>query len=119
MRLRDLLRHSLVWLRLIRQPDLLGRCVPLHPTPADLRPGELYLVGTPTRWKWVCLRCPDACGALLQLSLNPRGRPCWTASLDWLGRPTVHPSIHQLDGCRSHFWIHRGRIVWCPEAGGP
>ncbi|MDM9644782.1 DUF6527 family protein [Rhizobium sp. S163] len=28
-------------------------------------------------------------------------------------RPTLHPSVWRNSGCRSHFWVRRGRIAWC------
>jgi len=75
------------------------------------------MVGTLDRWKWACLRCPGGCGEILLLSLNPTGRPRWTAAIDWLGRPTVQPSVKQLDGCRCHFWIRCGMVEWCSDSG--
>jgi hypothetical protein len=117
MRLRDVVRQGLVWLRLIQKPDVLGRVTSTHPTPVRLGEGELYMVGSPDHWKWACLRCPGGCGEILLLSLNPLGRPCWTTSIDWLGRPTVQPSIKQLDGCRCHFWIWGGMVEWCTDIG--
>ena len=114
---RDVVRRGLVWLRLICQPDLLGQYVPTHPKPAELTAGQLLIVGQPDLQKWACLRCPGGCGEQLLLSLNPARRPRWTASIDWLGRPTVQPSVKQLDGCRCHFWIRCGMVEWCSDSG--
>ena len=32
-------------------------------------------------------------------------RPRWTVAADWLGRPTIDPSVRKLDGLYAHFWI--------------
>jgi hypothetical protein len=117
MSLRDMVRRGLVWLRLICQPDVLGRYVPTHPTPAELPAGQLLIVGRPDLQKWACLRCPGGCGEKLLLSLRPAQRPRWSVALDWLGRPTVYPSIKQLDGCRCHFWVRWGMVEWCDDSG--
>lgn len=37
--------------------------------------------------------------------------------LDWLRRPSVTPSVRQLNDCGCHFWIKSGRIQWCSDSG--
>lgn len=106
-------RRLLVKCRLIPQPELVGRPIDCHPTPQELEPGALFIVQDNGHQKWACFRCPGGCGEKLQLSLNPSRRPKWTIALDWLSRPTVTPSVHQLNSCGCHFWIQRGAISWC------
>ena len=36
--------------------------------------------------------------------------------LDWLGRPSLSPSVRQLNECRCHFWITRGMVRWCADS---
>lgn len=109
------LREVLCFLRIIPRPGILARVADRHPTPQQLVAGVLVVVGDRHRKKWACLRCPCGCGDKIQLSLSPERRPRWSVKIDWLARPSVEPSVHQLDGCRSHFWIRRGRIVWCKD----
>jgi len=33
--------------------------------------------------------------------------------LDAFERPSLKPSIWLQGGCRSHFWVRRGRVEWC------
>ena len=115
--LRDLVRRLLVGIGAIRRPDLIGHIIDHHPTPAELPAGVLLLVQDGNRQKWACFRCPGGCGEKLQLSLNMTRRPRWAVSLDWLLRPTVTPSVHQLNACRCHFWIKQGMIEWCGDSG--
>ena len=61
------------------------------------------------------LRCPCGCGETIELMLLREAEPRWTANVDLSGRPTVHPSIWRQKGCRSHFWIHKGRVQWVDE----
>ena len=107
----------LVRLRLLRRPDLIGRTVARHPVPEELPEGELVLVQDGSRRKWACLRCPGGCGQKIQLALSPNRRPHWRVRLDWLARPSVSPSVRQLNDCRCHFWINRGAVRWCADNG--
>jgi hypothetical protein len=114
---RDCLRQILVSLHIIRRPDLVSRITDRHPTPEELTSGTIVVVEDGGRAKWACLRCPGGCGERLQLSLNPRRRPSWSIDLDWLRRPTVEPSVRQLNTCRCHFWIKGGAVEWCADSG--
>jgi hypothetical protein len=88
------------------------------PDPGALKADEMVVVVDANIRKWACLRCPGGCGAPISLSLNPQRRPRWAVITDFWWRPTVSPSVHQLNACGCHFWIKAGVIEWCP-AGGP
>ncbi len=113
----DLLRRALVAARITLRPDVVALVVDRHPTPEELQPGTLFVVQDGRRAKWVCFRCPGGCGEKLQLSLNPSRRPRWAVSLDWLRRPSLSPSIRQMNHCRCHFWIKGGCVEWCRDSG--
>ena len=112
-----LIRQLLIWLRVVERPDMIGRVLARHPTPDELVRGALVVVRDGAISKWVCFRCPCGCGERIMLSLAPQRRPHWTVGLDWLGRPTLSPSVDQATVCRSHYWIKRGRIEWCIGVG--
>ena len=114
---RGLVLRSAVFLRLTDRPELVVRIVERHPTPEELRDGELIVVQDGDRQKWACLRCPGGCGEKLQLTLALHRRPRWLVHLDWLRRPSVTPSVRQLNNCRCHFWIEGGRVKWCSDSG--
>ncbi len=114
---RGLVLNALIFLRLTDRPDLVARIVERHPTPEALRDGELIVVQDGDRQKWACLRCPGGCGERLQLTLAQHRRPCWLVRLDWLRRPSVSPSVRQLNDCRCHFWIEAGCVRWCSDSG--
>lgn len=104
------------WLRFILRSPLVGVVVPGHPTPKELSESRVLIVRQGNIDKWACFRCPGGCGERIMLSLSGR-RPRWSARLDWLDRPTLHPSIRELNDCRCHFWIHKGRVKWCSDGG--
>jgi uncharacterized protein DUF6527 len=61
----------------------------------------------------VGLRCPCGCGQRLEMMVLEGVNPRWDVTLDARGRPTLHPSVWLRQGCRSHFWVRKGKIVWC------
>jgi Family of unknown function (DUF6527) len=107
----------LVTLRLVRQPDLVMKLVPDHPDPDTMDFGVIYVVGGAGYRKWAYFRCPADHEEIIQLSLMPERRPRWKVTRGFLGRPTIHPSVRQLDGSYAHFWVKNGRIDWCADSG--
>ncbi|WP_310503288.1 DUF6527 family protein [Rhizobium sp. BK176] len=59
------------------------------------------------------MRCPCGCGDTIELLVAAETKPCWDVAIDEKRRPTLHPSVWRQKGCRSHFWIRRGRVHWC------
>lgn len=115
--IRDCVREALVLFGLIKRPEMTVRIVDRHPSPKELVASVLIVVEGGGKQKWACFQCPGGCGNRFQLSLNPLQRPHWMVESDWLGRPTIAPSIHQKNSCRAHFWIKAGEVEWCPDSG--
>jgi hypothetical protein len=63
--------------------------------------------------KWAYLSCPR-CGELIELPLGT-SRGTWRATVDWLWRPSLHPSVWETGSCQAHFWLKRGKIYWCRD----
>jgi Family of unknown function (DUF6527) len=40
-------------------------------------------------------------------------KPRWDLSVDRRGHVSLRPSVWLREGCKSHFWVRLGRIVWC------
>lgn len=116
MKFRNLLQRALAQLGFIRQPDFSVRRVLTHPSVDAIQPGQMILVGRAKNLKWACFHCPGQCGEVILLSLVAKQHPRWTVSTDWLGRPTVQPSIRQLNECGCHFWIQQGSVSWCSDS---
>lgn len=113
---QNLIRSALVHFHAIEKPDFYTKFLSLYPSPEEIKPGVLIVVGNSKFKKWACLKCPDGCGETILLSLSQSRRPRWTVVVDWLGRPTICPSIRQLDGCKSHFWLKQGTVEWCSDS---
>jgi hypothetical protein len=98
------------------QFDLLAEITPAFPAGVEIPQGKFLVVRDGPIEKWGCLSCPGGCGKTISLSLNSNRRPRWNVIRDFWRRPTVQPSVHQLNDCGCHFWIRQGRVDWC--AGG-
>lgn len=57
--------------------------------------------------------CPDGCGEILTINLDPRSGKAWRLDERDDGRVTLYPSVWRQEGCRAHFIIWRDTILWC------
>ena len=110
-------RTILIWLRIIPKPEFLVRVVSDHPAVETIEIGWIYVVGGPGYQKWAYFRCPADHEEIIQLSLMANHRPRWEITTDFLERPTIYPSVRQIDGSYAHFWITHGGIKWCADSG--
>lgn len=83
-----------------------------NPNFEDIKDGTIILVGGKNYTKWAYLKCPCGCNELIMISLGKGKYPNWNIDLDRFGRPSIHPSIYKTTGCKSHFWIIKGKIIW-------
>ncbi|WP_081085089.1 DUF6527 family protein [Burkholderia territorii] len=58
------------------------------------------------------MRCPCGCGQPIELALIPEATPRWKYQVDSNNAPTLTPSVWLREGCRSHFFLRRGRVDW-------
>ena len=115
--LKRLLRDGAAAIGIIRRPALVGVLIADHPLPETMEAGKIYIVGGPGYQKWAVFRCPEHEEEIVQLSLMQNRRPCWTIAMDFLERPTINPSVRQLDGAYAHFWVKSGCVEWCADTG--
>lgn len=73
----------------------------------------LYVAGENGHLWFAAMICPCGCGETLQLGLLKDARPRWSVNLENGKLPTLQPSVWRQVGCRSHFFLTRGRIIWC------
>jgi hypothetical protein len=81
--------------------------------PSTLSRRTLYIVQEDGFVELAAMLCPCGCGRVLQMNLLPDERPCWSVDRHADGTSTLHPSVWRKTDCRSHFWLRRGRVVWC------
>ena len=89
-------------LRIVRTDEMPERPSPRH----------LYVVGERGEDWYAAMVCPCGCRAVLELNLVPSGRPCWKLTTHHDESPSLFPSVWRQVGCRAHFFMRQGRIVW-------
>jgi hypothetical protein len=110
------MRPKIVWWR--RLLDVVGprrrlRTVEGDSLPAKLPLRDLVLARDDGEDWCVGLRCPCGCGERLEMMLLEGVKPRWDVILDGHGRVSLHPSVWLQSGCRSHFWVRKGKVIWC------
>ncbi|WP_238585809.1 DUF6527 family protein [Comamonas sp. E6] len=58
------------------------------------------------------MRCPCGCGQPVELPLIREARPRWSLQVDKDGHPSLEPSVWRRGGCRAHYFVRRGKVVW-------
>jgi hypothetical protein len=79
------------------------------------KPGDCAVVERAGTRRQLVICCPDGCGEILSINLDPRSGPAWRLYRKrnaW----SLFPSIDRPTGCLSHFILWSGRVMWCgPE----
>lgn len=79
--------------------------------PSNIVFKTIYLVGEQGYyWQFVML-CPCGCGSLLHMNLINDYKPFWSYEI-FNNVISLTPSIDRRVGCKSHFFIKNGKIVW-------
>ena len=81
--------------------------------PAKLDKHTCYIVGENGNHWHVAMICPCGCKQTLFMNLLPDENPFWTFTEHPDGSVSLHPSVWRKIGCRSHFFLKKGRIKWC------
>lgn len=88
------------------------RVVHLDDDPDELQPDTLYAIGENEHLWHVLLVCPCGCGETIALNTLPDDSPRWRLE-ERADGPTLSPSVWRTAGCRSHFILRRGQVIWC------
>jgi len=84
--------------------------------PERMEPHTVYVIGEDGAYWAAVFVCPCGCRADIWLNLiEHEKRPIWTVGGKSGGKANISPSVWRQTGCRSHFFIKKGKVVW---AGG-
>lgn len=82
--------------------------------PPRLRNRILYIVEEDGYEEQAAMMCPCGCRRVLHMNLLADERPCWRVTRHDDGTASLHPSVWRKKECKSHFWLRKGHIQWCP-----
>lgn len=74
---------------------------------------KIYIVKQNGHQRCVVMRCPCNCGDILQMPLLKGDHPYWQITNHSDGTISLSPAINKTIGCRSHFSLQHGLIIWC------
>jgi Family of unknown function (DUF6527) len=80
--------------------------------PKKVAPRTVYIVCDGPITDTIIFKCPCGCKADIYLNLLKDTRPNWSYFLDVRDKVTISPSIWRKAGCKSHFFVRKGRICW-------
>lgn len=98
---------------LLKRPAYLVIDVEDEPEESELDPRYLYREVRGGYPKWAHFSCPR-CREHIRIPIV--GPQAWALKIDWLRRPTIHPSIWQTGSCGAHFFIIKGNLLWTPDS---
>lgn len=79
--------------------------------PESLENRTIYVQGNYNPWL-ASMLCPCGCGDVLHINLIPTRKPVWGIQLLPNGLVSLQPSLWKKTGCKSHFYLKKGRINW-------
>lgn len=99
--------------RLLRKRKKKYHCMFVEETPNKFQAYVVYVV-TNQSYPWeIVMICPCGCNKVLFLNLLKEVHPHWTFEVDKTDLISIRPSVHRTVGCRSHFYLTKGEILWC------
>jgi hypothetical protein len=96
---------------LVYSPHYVSRRVSEFPN--EVADGTVFIVREGNQAETLIFKCPCGCDQIVYLNLLNDTKPCWDFKHNMLGLITVMPSIARSVGCKSHFYIIKGRVVKC------
>lgn len=82
--------------------------------PEKLSDDEIYIVKDGIEADSIVFKCPCGCRADIHLNLLPDASPRWRYFIK-KKKINISPSVWRKTGCQSHFWVKKGRVLWCSE----
>ncbi|SRR5260221_8381709 len=73
----------------------------------------IYVVGQNQNTWLLAFECPCGCKTIIQLNILEDTKPNWRYTIGRNKKINITPSIWRTTGCKSHFFIKRGKILWC------
>jgi hypothetical protein len=101
------------WIECIFQSKKYYKYRFVNDVPDHLRKTVIYFVAN-QGYPWeIVMICPCGCAKLIYLNLLKEYSPYWRYDIDHNKKVSLYPSIHRTTGCKSHFFIKEGTVIWC------
>jgi hypothetical protein len=105
---------KIMWLRLTEWWTSPRKVIEVYGelSPSKLPSRDLLLLREGGEAWSILMRCPCGCDQPVELPLIREARPRWSLRVNKAGYPTLAPSIWRREGCRAHYFVRDGKVVW-------
>jgi hypothetical protein len=80
--------------------------------PDSINKKIIYLLGNKQNTWCLVFECPCGCKNTIHLNTLKETRPYWKYEIKKRLAITISPSVNRIIGCRSHFFIRNGKVLW-------
>lgn len=105
-------RRLYKWFFQFSKREKLYKCKYVDEVPDKLHLHTVYLVGNEGYYWQAIMLCPCGCKKALHMNLMKEYCPFWKIEIHENKSVSLHPSIDRRVGCKSHFFVHKGRTIW-------
>lgn len=107
-----MLKRFINWIIALFKKKTLYGYKAVQDVPDKMKDKTVYLISN-QGYVWQCvLLCPCGCGEKLYTNLMDDFDPYWKYVIEDK-TISLKPSIDRLVGCKSHFFLTNGKIIWC------
>lgn len=89
-------------------------CQEVQDLPDTISEDTIYIVGKNGHLWYVAMKCPCSCSDIIYLNLVEDTWPYWKIFQTRKGI-SLNPSVWRTKGCKSHFIVNKGKIIWCND----
>lgn len=91
---------------LIIEGDSLPNKMPMRSIVVTMEDEEVWCAG---------FKCPCGCCRIIELPIIQEAKPRWDLKINSKNQISLHPSVFLKNGCKSHFWVKNGKVIWCKD----
>ena len=73
----------------------------------------VYIVGEKNEPWVLTFECPCGCKNIILLNTLLEAKPRWKFKVLSNNKIDISPSVWRISGCKSHFYIRKGKLYWC------
>ncbi len=107
-----MLKRLFNWLIGLIKPKDVYKYKYVDDVPETINSGIIYIVGNKGYYWQAIMPCPCGCKEKLYINFIEDQHPCWTYEIEDSKKITLYPSLWRKTGCKSHFFIRKGKTVW-------
>lgn len=85
--------------------------IAVNDLPDELSPNIIFILDEGWQPEALSFKCPCGCNSDIHLNLLKDSRPLWSYNIS-NDRITISPSVWKKEGCKSHFFIKKGKVLW-------